>query len=334
MASLKSQKPPKHTFDLTITSARKVSEDANSMKPKTRRHNKQSKTNDDIDVEEDAVDDQTSGSDYAKEHEKQGGSQKKATQVSRGRPSSTEENEPKKLVLTKRKKHQPDMLWTMIHKRDRDIFNLRRSREGQVRLKGARVENIGEYKERLKTAAEDIAYWKSMHDSEKQKNRQSKGEIKQLKGEVDTREVAVVGMQEQCLDLLQRRDVPVQDDEAVKRQLQSLFGASRDWVRDWGKTSWSACDFDIARQAKEALLHCGPEPSATERAGLAILNGYVSPRVLLLALLNHELCQETFVDNLAILKTGGEGIDHDQLTDKTIARLEERKYFHPYENVD
>ena len=329
MASLKSQKPPKHTFDLTITSSRRVSDDANTIKSKSRRKNKQSNTDDDVDSGEDDGDHQASGSEYAEEGKMQDKTNKTSTPASRGRPSSADKNDPKKCVLTKIKNYQTDRLWAMIHRRDRDIFGLRKSREEQVRLKSGRVDDIGGYKERLKEAAEKTDHWKSMYDSEKHKNRESKEEIKQLKGEVDSKEVAVVGMQEERLGLLQRSDVPAQDDAEVTRQLTSLLQKCYEWTKAWGFTDWSDAKFSTAVNIRDDLLRGDAESSATARAGLAIIQGQIPPRVLLLALLNRELCQETFIQPLAVLKADVDDPTSDKHCWDTLELLMKREYHGP-----
>ena len=141
-------------------------------------------------------------------------------------------------------------------------------------------------------------------DSQTRKNEDLRQDLEKTAEERNHHRQALDGVCAERLELLKRSDVPAQDDGEVKRQLGPLLQSCREWTKAWGFTSWADADSSTAAQIKASLLGGDIESFGTERAGQAITQGRIPPRVLLLALLNRELSQKTFIEPLTILKPG------------------------------
>ena len=300
-------------FDLVVTSARVVSQEKseNRSSPKSARR-KRKRSDDDDEAQQYGEDEEEVKEDRASDTDFIAGGKKKAKKHAVPSKSLSPEEVQAAKQEAKFKKRNPNYeaypldFKKVVSEYEEELKRMQKKIDGATNSRIKMSKSVA-YQKRLRAGTEnELEGWKMDLDSQAQKNINLRQDLEKTAQERNKNREALDGVCEDQLNLLRRNDVPVQDDGEVKRQLGSLLQSCRDWTKAWGFRSWTDAGFSTAVQVKSELLRGGAESSATERAGLAILQGQIPPRVLLLALLNRELCQKTFIEPLAIL-TAEEG---------------------------
>ncbi|KIX98827.1 uncharacterized protein Z520_05288 [Fonsecaea multimorphosa CBS 102226] len=167
----------------------------------------------------------------------------------------------------------------------------RKIRQGEKELRKARAE-MRESKKKLSSARDAIA---------------------ELKREVNR-------FQDDHLKLVSKDKFQAELDVDLDVKFNDIFNEINDISKAWGFTDWWNVDQIAVKKALSNLSSGESMPFATKRLLLAAEHNQIPPRVVLSALINKEICAETFARPFAHLRLSLDAQD-DEKTEVTLNRI-------------